>query len=180
MMGIGEMLIRDKMRRINVLLGGAFLMGFIGGCSPKNTDSIAIIGKAEYVTVFPQNYRYPARIDTGATTSSISALDIERFKKEAENWVRFRLPLPSDDPKAKVVKSKFYEYPVTRDATIKGPPDTIRPTIELLVELGSFKELIEFTLVDRSDYDYPVLVGRNLLEGFAAVDVSKSYIAEEF
>ena len=143
-------------------------------------SSIPVIGQKEYVTVLPQEYRYRARIDTGATTCSISALDIERFERDGEKWVRFRFPLPSKDSKAPLKKSDWQEYPISRDVSIKrhGAADQIRPAIKLKVRLGTFEGRIEFTLTDRSKYEFPVLVGRNLLAGNALVDVSQSYVAE--
>ncbi|RLB72361.1 MAG: hypothetical protein DRH07_04740, partial [Deltaproteobacteria bacterium] len=36
------------------------------------SSALPIIGQAEYLTVFPQKYRYRARIDSGATTCSMS------------------------------------------------------------------------------------------------------------
>jgi len=170
------------------------LVGWLGGTGCVSTkqstqvqdgeqlvSSIPVIGQREYVTVLPQEYRYRARIDTGATTCSISALDIERFERDGEKWVRFRFPLPSKDPKAPLKKSDVQEYPISRDVNIKrhGAADQIRPAIKLHVTLGSFDGRIEFTLTDRSKYEFPVLVGRNLLTGNALVDVSQSYVAED-
>jgi len=142
--------------------------------------SVQVIGQAEYVTVLPQGYRYRARIDSGATTCSISALDIERFERDGEKWVRFRLPLPGSTSKEKLKKSNVLEYPLTREVNIKrhGAPDQIRPAIKLNVRLGTFEGRVEFTLTDRTKYEFPVLVGRNLLDGNAVVDVSLSYVAE--
>ena len=140
------------------------------------------IGQAEFVTILPQNLHYRARIDTGATTCSISALDIERFERDGEKWVRFRFPVPQDGKAGEgAKKTDIQEYPLTREVPIKrhGGPDQIRPAVKLQMQLGSFNGRVEFTLTDRSKYEYPVLIGRNMLEGNAVVDVSKSYIAEE-
>ena len=143
-------------------------------------SSLPIIGQAEYLTIFPQKYRYRARIDSGATTCSMSALDIEIFERDGKKWVRFRLPLPSDNPKEKLKKSEPQEYPITREANIKrhGAEDQIRPAVKLKVQLGDFEGRIEFTLTDRSKYEYPVLIGRNLLDGNFLIDVSRSYVAK--
>ncbi len=184
-----EQIIKNSAKWIGIV---GLTLFFGTGCISKDRNSVVqddvleapaiqVIGQAEYVTVLPQGYRYRARIDTGATTSSISALDIERFERDGEKWVRFRLPLPSDDLKAELKKSDVQEYRVTRDANIKrhGAEDQIRPTIKLKVQLGSFVGQIEFTLTDRTKYEFPILVGRNLLDGNAIVDVSLSYAAEE-
>jgi hypothetical protein len=117
------------------------------------------------------------------------ALDIERFERDGKEWVRFRMPLPSDNSasdakkgdvkKGDLKKSDVMAYPVSRIANIKrhGAKDQIRPAVNLRVELGTFKGLVEFTLTDRTKYEFPMLVGRNLLEGSSVVDVSKSYSA---
>jgi len=142
------------------------------------STSVQVIGQAEYLTVLPLDFRYHARIDTGATTCSISALDIERFERDGKKWVRFRLPLPDATSKEKLKKSDVLEYPLTREVNIKrhGAPDQIRPAVKLNVRLGAFEGRIEFTLTDRTKYEFPVLVGRNLLDGNAVVDVSQSYV----
>ena len=46
--------------------------------------------------------------------------------------------------------------------------------MELVVHIG--KEVVkgEFTLSDRDEFEYPVLLGRNILSGLALVDVSRS------
>jgi len=144
------------------------------------SSALPIIGQAEYLTVFPQKYRYRARIDSGATTCSMSASDIEIFERDGKKWVRFSLPLPSDNPEEKLKKGEPQEYPITRVANIKrhGAEDQMRPAVKLKVQLGKFEGRIEFTLTDRSKYEYPVLIGRNLLDGNLLIDVSHSFVAK--
>lgn len=145
-----------------------------------NIDGMQVIGQVEYVTVLPINYRYNARIDTGATTCSMSALDLEQFERDGQKWVRFRLPVPGTTGK-KMEKSELLEYPISRVASIKrhGAEHQMRPAVMMKVRLGDFEGLVEFTLTDRSKYEFPILVGRNLLEGHAVVDASKSYLMEK-
>ena len=161
--------------------------GLISGCATTRHKSttvqeasaggLQVIGQVESLTVQPSGLTYKARIDTGATTCSISALDIEPFERDGKDWVRFRMPLPDNNEK----KTDVLEYPVTRTAEIKrhGAEPQKRPAVELPVEMGIFKGRIEFTLTDRTAYEFPVLVGRNLLDGNMVVDVSESFIATE-
>ncbi len=76
--------------------------------------NMQVIGQAEYVTVQPAGVRYRARIDSGATTCSMSALDIKRFERDGEKWVRFRLPIPSEEEGEELQKSDAMEYPISR------------------------------------------------------------------
>lgn len=147
----------------------------------KGIRGMEIIGEEEYITLLPGQLKYRARIDSGATTCSMSALNIERFERDGKKWVRFQVPLPPVTKDNKLKLSDPMEYPLTRDVKIKqhSGDSNDRPSVKLNVKLGRYEGLTEFTLTDRTTYEYPVLVGRNLLEGHAVVDVSKSYIAEE-
>ena len=42
--------------------------------------------------------------------------------------------------------------------------------VKLNICLGDLLREVEFTLVNRETFDHPVLLGRNLLDGFAVVD----------
>ncbi|MFV0421079.1 RimK/LysX family protein [Oleidesulfovibrio sp.] len=135
-------------------------------------DNLVLVGEAEYVYLADIKKRLPARIDTGATTSSLSAVNIQRFERDGKKWVRFAIPYP--DGKL----SEPIEKPLKRDARIKrhGAESIRRPIIMLRVRIGSINTVNEFSLTDRSKFKFPVLIGRSLLEGKAAVDVSREYI----
>jgi hypothetical protein len=167
---------------------GLLAMGLIttlgSGCqimsSPKVSSGVdlaegtplTIIGEAEYVTILPLGLKQKARIDTGATTCSIHASSIKRFERDGEKWVRFELgPEQDADERFEV------ERPIVRIASIKrhGAKDQTRPVVRLAFQLGPIADTIEFSLTDRSAFEFPILVGRNLLSGHALVDVNKRY-----
>ena len=181
-----------RFRASAVLL--CFVAGLTMGCATsrrekgacqKPVDAPAVvsrkllIGRKESVTVLPQNMEYEARIDTGAAICSICATNIERFERDGKKWVRFELPPPAawegENPKDRIKM----ELPRVRYIRIRqhGMETQKRPTVKLLVRLGSIEDCAEFSLVDRTGHDFPMLIGRNLLEGYAIVDVSKSHVA---
>ena len=138
---------------------------------PVNTQGLETIGALEYVTLSEPGVRLEARIDTGATTSSLDARDLELFKKDGKDWVRFNIqPTRNDKP----IKA---EFPVSRFVLIKrhGLESERRPIIKMQAQIGSIKQVTEFSLRDRSSYDYPVLIGVSFLKNSAIVDVSKKY-----
>ncbi|MEN8255014.1 MAG: RimK/LysX family protein [Verrucomicrobiota bacterium] len=147
--------------------------------APAAVPRKLLVGRKELVTVLPQNMEYEARIDTGAAICSVCALNIERFERDGEKWVRFELPPPSaweeENPEGRIKM----ELPRVRYIRIRqhGMETQKRPTVKLLVRLGSIEDYVEFSLVDRTGHDFPMLIGRNLLEGYAIVDVSKKYVA---
>jgi len=134
-------------------------------------DKLVIIGETEYVTIKPNNIRLKARIDTGATTSSIHALNIVRYERDGKRWVRFNLVSPTG------AKVKM-ELPVQRIIKVKrhGTDEQSRPVVNLAVVMGKIKKTTPFSLVDRSNFKFPVLIGRTFLANTAIVDVNRSYI----
>lgn len=129
-----------------------------------------VIGQVENAYIPAIDATLKARIDTGATTTSINALNIKGFERDGKKWVRFDLI----DSKGKSFTKK---YPVSRMVNIKrhGAKDQSRFVIKLRVNISSSSQLIDVSLTDRSKFIYPVLIGRNFLNGVALVDVAKKY-----
>ncbi len=135
----------------------------------KQLQGMQIIGEVEPVTILAAGLTLPARIDTGATTSSLDARDIKRFERDGQKWVRFMLLDRRSGKKVKV------EGRLTRivEITRHGAPDQKRPVVKLKARLGKVELLREFSLTDRSKFTYPVLIGRNILQGKLLVDVTR-------
>ena len=135
---------------------------------------LAIIGALEHVHLNGVNEPLRARVDTGANTSSLDARDLEEFEKRGHPWVRFRLVSNK--------QSFNLELPVSRSALIKrhgGLEPQRRPVVNLKVKVGNISKTAEFTLRDRSSYEYPVLLAEQFLANTALVDVSEDYIADK-
>jgi len=133
-----------------------------------------IIGQAEYTHIAPSGWKMKSRIDSGATTTSIDARDIKGFERDGKKWVRFKL-FNRD------TKETFeIEKPVSRMVEIKrhGTGKQTRYVVELDLTIGSISERVEVSLTDRSDFTFPVLIGRNFLVDRAVIDVSKKYVAK--
>lgn len=135
-------------------------------------DGKLVMGEKEWVRVDIIDVVAKARIDTGATTSSISAIDIQEFEHDGEEWVSFRL---AHDNK----KSNIIRLPVVRTVRIiqsSAQGYDRRYVVEMPITIGDFTENTEFTLRDRHHLNYPVLLGRTYLKGVAVVDVSRKYV----
>lgn len=138
----------------------------------KTADGKLILGEEEWMYIKAINHNTKARIDTGATTSSISAIDIEMFERDGKNWVKFKLA-HSDNV------TKEFESPVVRIVTIRQSSTeerTDRPVVEAWVQIGDLKTKTEFTLNDRTHMTFPVLLGRTFFRDVAVVDVSKKFV----
>jgi len=132
-----------------------------------------VVGEAEYVFVTEAGWAYDSRIDTGAATCSIHAESIEPFERDGEPWVSYRLINPESGKAAEL------ESRVERVVKIKGRGSEAsqeRYVVKLEATVGERTMRLEFNLTNRADFEYPLLVGRNLLRGVALVDVSKAYV----
>ncbi|MUK27973.1 ATP-dependent zinc protease family protein [Aliivibrio fischeri] len=138
----------------------------------KTADGKLLLGEEEWIYIKAINHNAKARIDTGATTSSISAVDIEMFERDGKDWVKFKLAHNEKE-------TKEFESPVSRIVTIRQSSTekrTDRPVIEAWVQIGDLKTKTEFTLNDRTHMTFPVLLGRTFFRDVAVVDVSKKFI----
>lgn len=133
-------------------------------------DGKMILGETEWIYVEEANGNFMTRVDTGATTSSISAEDIEVFEREGHRWVKFTIPVDGGD---KVhVEAPFVKYIRIRQAN--GLED--RPIVQMTVRMGSVTEKADFSLTDRTKMDFPVLLGREFIKDIAVVDVARENV----
>ena len=138
----------------------------------KTADGKLILGEEEWMYIKAINHNAKVRIDTGATTSSISAIDIEMFERDGKDWVKFKLAHGDSE-------TKEFESPVARIVTIRQSSTeerTDRPVIDAWVQIGDLKTKTEFTLNDRTHMTFPVLLGRTFFRDIAVVDVSKKFV----
>jgi hypothetical protein len=132
---------------------------------PAESSEKLTIGAIEEIVLLPWNVRLSARIDTGATTSSLDVCD---FKVEGK-IVTFTL---SDRCGGHKVRRPLLEWKEVR--TSEGSER--RPVIMMEICLGPKLIKTHVTLNDRSKMEYPFLVGRKTLRGKFVVDVGRKNI----
>lgn len=132
---------------------------------------LPIVGAVEWARVQPADLWVEARIDTGADTTSIHAEDIQLIEKDGKRYVRFVL--------IDAVTGSAYqqELRLRRRVRIKqsGYPDELRYVVRMWVTLGDIRSRIDVNLSDRTDFEYPLLIGRNFLIDNMIVDVSRHH-----
>jgi len=145
--------------------------------NPTPTHQI-VLGEVEKVSIDAIKQSFDARVDTGAATSSLNAVDIEQFERNGKNWVRFHL----SNGVRELNDLNWIEAPIVRFVKIRqSTNDDVerRAVVELWVKLGKIHEKAQFTLADRSQMSHPVLLGREFIRDIAVVDVSKQYLHTE-
>ncbi len=137
-----------------------------------------VLGEIEHVEIKALDQIFDARVDTGAATSSLNAIDISEFERNGKQWVRFHLSDGANKPD----DSNWIESPIIRYVRIRQSTNEEterRAVVQLWVKIGSINEKTEFTLADRSQMSHPILLGREFIRDIAVVDVSRKYIHTE-
>jgi hypothetical protein len=133
-----------------------------------------IIGRNEPVEFPRLKRRVPAKIDTGADTSSIWVSNIRVDKDGVLKFSLFGEGSPYYT--GKVVKREAYKVGMVRSAS---GHEQIRYRTQFSLRIGGKRIKAMFNLSDRSRNKFPVLVGRRTLAGKFIVDVTKSHFADE-
>lgn len=134
-----------------------------------------VFGWVERATVEPWGTTVKAKLDSGALTSSMDARDIERFEKDGEEWVRFRLELTDDHTGEQL--SEELEKPIYRDLTVRGAGGSAeRPVVLMQFCLGNTIYEEQVGLRDRSEMLYPLLLGRRTIEHLGLLDVRETFL----
>ena len=119
------------------------------------------------------NIRLPAKLDTGARTSALHAIEMVYTKTRSAMWIEFDLP---DIDQA--LRHRF-RLPVAEHRAVKSSIGTaqIRPVVVLTLRLADQVWSTEVTLTDRSDMELPMLIGRSALRGRFVVDPARTRLA---
>ena len=115
--------------------------------------------------MLPSEVELEAKLDSGAENSSLHVERQRFFRRDGKRWVRFTIEGESG-------RRVALERRVVRSAAIKrhnGRSD-IRPVVEMKICLGSVTRKVEVNLVDRSRFEYSILIGRSFLAGEYLID----------
>lgn len=134
---------------------------------------LKIVGWVEKVRLYPGNFLVHAKLDSGAEYCSLHVDNLKEFERDGRRWVRFDLTNRHGQKLA-------MERPLLREATIKRHffKSQKRPVIKMGVCLGNIYKVTEVNLVDRSGFQYRLLIGRKFMEGLVAIDPAAKYTVE--
>ncbi len=119
-------------------------------------------------------YRLSMRVDTGAATSALHVENIEEFREHGKRWVSFDL-LPEVHNVDGTVRITCR---IKGRKTVKrtNADSQKRAVIDTRLHLGNKSWPIKLTLTDRSEMNYPMLLGREAMVGRVTVDPEYQYL----
>lgn len=139
------------------------------------SPDLAVIGWREKVALPELNITsVKAKVDTGARSSALHAFDIEVFKREEVDFVRFKVH-PSQNSRKKVITAEAPLVDLRAVRSSSGQSET-RPVIQTIVSTGTHQWPIELTLTNREVMGFRMLLGRQAIRQRFLVDSSQSYL----
>lgn len=123
----------------------------------------------------PWGAEVKVKLDTGALTSSMQAEEIATFKRDDDEWVRFTVEIEDEDTDE--VVSRTFEREVFRDLVVSGAGGKDhRPVVLMTLCMGQTRHEEQFSLEDRDNMNYPVLLGRRTIQDLGDVDVTQTFM----
>lgn len=115
------------------------------------------------------------KTDTGALTSVLHCSSIELVKRYRKQYVKFVLL----DPTHKKFNGKEFTLPFHKEKKVKNSfgHEENRYIVETRVKIFGRLHTMEISLRDRSNLEYPGLMGRRFIRGKFIVDVEKSNLS---
>ncbi len=138
-------------------------------------NDFKIIGNQEWCVFNELNIpAINARVDSGATTSSIQATDISTYKKDNELWVKFQIqPLQDNRSLSIPCEKKVVDTRIVKNSS--GVPEK-RYVISSLITLAGESWNIQLTLASRSKMEFKMLLGREAMQDRLIVNPSLEHI----
>lgn len=149
------------------------------GSKPKVKKAPMILGSSE--VVFLGNAKslvYDAKIDSGARTSSMHALNVKTFSKTiVDNSEKKELMFVSFDTEDDAGRKQQLEKMVSRVHQVRSASGiTTRYFFKEQVWVNDRSYEIEVNLADRSHMSKKMILGKNLINQGYLIDTNKSYV----
>jgi hypothetical protein len=144
--------------------------------NPRSPAQLSTIGWREWVRLPELGiFAIKAKVDTGARTSALHAIDMHYERHRGAEVVRFKVhPLQRNAQFTIVAEAVVIEHRRVRSS---GGHDTLRPVIVTPLELVGQRWEIELTLVSRDAMGFRMLLGRQALRGRVMVDPGHSFLS---
>lgn len=133
------------------------------------TNEKIIYGYVEKATLVDKNLTLSAKLDTGAKSASLSAINIQEFEQDGKRFLRFIVPSKSGNVEfTSEYIGKVRIKVRAGESLIKGikPEPIKRPVVMIRIKIGEKERMIAVNLTNRKRFNYPLLLGRDAIKSF--------------
>jgi ribosomal protein S6--L-glutamate ligase len=115
-----------------------------------------------------------ARVDSGAKTSALHAINIIPFEKDGESWVKFDINPIQNNSRAVI----HCQAPLVDKRVVKSSSGfrEQRYVISTTLQVGDQEWEVEVTLTNRDSMGFRMLLGREAMSGRVLVDPEQKYL----
>ncbi|WP_157698128.1 ATP-dependent zinc protease family protein [Legionella clemsonensis] len=144
------------------------LLLFLGHSMAANQK--IIYGYVEKATLIDKNMTLSAKLDTGAKSASLSAVDIHEIEENGKAFLRFKVPGKHGEVEftceyvGKVkIKVRAGEHVSLQQHHVEPIK---RPVVKIAIKIGNKIQTIPVNLTNRKRFNYPLLLGRDAIIAF--------------
>ena len=142
------------------------------GEAAASNRNLEILGWVENAWLHEPEMKIKAKLDTGAETSSLDAEIVKKFRKGGKRWVRFRVKDRESNEEHLLVRERIRTIGVVQHDGSRQ----VRPVVSIDMCIAGRSLETEVSLVDRGEFIYPMLLGRNALDSFALIDPANTFL----
>ena len=135
---------------------------------------LQILGWIENAFLPDPGLALKAKLDTGAETSSLDARVLKKFRKAGKRWIRFAVTDRDSGEEFVMVRERVRTIGVVQH---DGSRQT-RPVVMLEICIAGQLLKTEVSLIDRSEFNYALLLGRSALATFALIDAGSTFLSQ--
>lgn len=154
------------------------VLSLLSGCSMA-ADQKIIYGYVEKATLVDKGMVLSAKLDTGAKSASLSAIDIHEVEENGKPHLRFRVPGKNGEVEftSEYVGKVKIKVRAGEHASIPHHIEPIkRPVVIMRIKIGDKIRTIPVNLTNRKRFNYPLLLGRDAIIAFdGLVDPSHAF-----
>jgi ribosomal protein S6--L-glutamate ligase len=128
-----------------------------------------VIGSEEWLSLpLLEIPKIKARVDSGAKTSALHAVNIKTFQKDNEEWVKFDInPIQNNAKTVTHCQAKLVDRRIVKSSS--GFREK-RYVIKTVLNINDLEWEVELTLTNRDSMGYRMLLGREAMVGRILVD----------
>ncbi len=161
-------------RTLFLRLGGLIFLLANLATATAATRNLEILGWVEKVRLPDVGLVVSVKLDSGAETSSLDAQIVKKFRQHGKRWVRFVLTDRASGTQHMLVRERIRTISVVQHDGSKQS----RPVVKINICIADRTLATEVSLIDRSEFIYPMLLGRSALESFALIDPGNTFLSE--
>ncbi|RAP37496.1 hypothetical protein B1207_04800 [Legionella quinlivanii] len=136
-----------------------------------------VYGYVEKALLVDKNLTVSAKLDTGAKSASLSAINIQPIIKDGKQYLQFTVPSKQGNVDFIAEYLGKVRIKVRAGEHLAGKLEPIRrPVVLMRIRMGNVEQQIPVNLTNRKRFIYPLLLGRDAINAFSGlVDPSSAF-----